>query len=540
MATNVPGVTFGNNGFVAPSGPAVLVGVQADFQAAFGGNLNPALNTPQGQLASSTAAVISNTYALFVYFTNQVDPAYASGRMQDAIARIYFLSRLPSEPTTIQLLCVGSQGTDIPLNTLVVDGEGNLYGCTEDTTLPSGGSATINFAALVPGPTAVPATVTIYQTILGWDTATVAGGVVGQDVETRQQFEARRALSVAKNALGTLPSILGAVLSVPGVLDAYVTDNSTGSPVTVGGYTLAANSLYVAVSGGEAAAVAQAIWSKKPPGCAYNGNTTVTVQDTNSGYSAPLPSYTVSFETPAPLPILFSVEIVGSPQVPSDAVSQVQQAIISAFQGNYVPTPRARIGSNIYASQYAGPVAALGNWALILTPVTVGSGNTPGATVVGIIVGTTLTVTAVDTGTLVLGQTVSGPGVLASTVIEAFVSGSGGTGTYTVNNSQTVGASFTGNGSGTNLTASAVTGVIAVGDTVVGTGVPSGTTILSQTSGTPGGAGVYVTSHATTSSGASLTAGPTLLAALANQALVSVGIAQEPTLAVNDIQVTIS
>jgi hypothetical protein len=67
--------------------------------------------------------------------------------------------------------------------------------------------------------------------------------------------------------------------------------------------------------------------------------------------------------------------------------------------------------------------------------------------------------------------------------------------------------SFTGTGSGTNLTAASVTGVIKVGDTISGTGVTAGTTIVSQTSGTTGGAGVYVTSAATTSSGDSLTAG---------------------------------
>lgn len=68
-------------------------------------------------------------------------------------------------------------------------------------------------------------------------------------------------------------------------------------------------------------------------------------------------------------------------------------------------------------------------------------------------------------------------------------------------------AAFTGTGSGTNLTTTSVTGIIKVGDTVTGTGVPAATTIVSQTSGTTGGAGVYVTSAATTSSSASLTSG---------------------------------
>ncbi|MES2351897.1 MAG: hypothetical protein V4641_30360 [Pseudomonadota bacterium] len=68
-----------------------------------------------------------------------------------------------------------------------------------------------------------------------------------------------------------------------------------------------------------------------------------------------------------------------------------------------------------------------------------------------------------------------------------------------------IGSTFTATGSGTNLTTSAVTGLISVGDTISGTGVPVGTTIVSQTSGTTGGAGVYVTSVATTASAATVT-----------------------------------
>lgn len=67
-------------------------------------------------------------------------------------------------------------------------------------------------------------------------------------------------------------------------------------------------------------------------------------------------------------------------------------------------------------------------------------------------------------------------------------------------------ATFTGTGSGKNLTVSSVTGIIGVGEVLSGTGIPSGTIVASQSTGTPGGAGVYVTSVATTSNGASLTA----------------------------------
>jgi phage tail sheath gpL-like len=68
----------------------------------------------------------------------------------------------------------------------------------------------------------------------------------------------------------------------------------------------------------------------------------------------------------------------------------------------------------------------------------------------------------------------------------------------------------TGSGSGTTLTISAITsGSIVIGATVTGTGVPVGTTVVSQQSGTTGGVGVYTTSNPTTASAAALTfAGP--------------------------------
>jgi microcystin-dependent protein len=67
------------------------------------------------------------------------------------------------------------------------------------------------------------------------------------------------------------------------------------------------------------------------------------------------------------------------------------------------------------------------------------AGNTSTVAVVtGSIATTTLTVTAVTSGTLRIGQVISGTGVTANTVISGFISGSGGAGTYSVDTSQTV------------------------------------------------------------------------------------------------------
>jgi hypothetical protein len=61
-----------------------------------------------------------------------------------------------------------------------------------------------------------------------------------------------------------------------------------------------------------------------------------------------------------------------------------------------------------------------------------------------------------------------------------------------------------GTASGANLTMTSVTGTIVIGAEISGLGVPAGTVILNQQSGTTGGAGVYTTDQPTTASAAPL------------------------------------
>lgn len=63
---------------------------------------------------------------------------------------------------------------------------------------------------------------------------------------------------------------------------------------------------------------------------------------------------------------------------------------------------------------------------------TIGDGGTIGGSLTGSIAATTLTVTAVASGNLTLGQTISGSGITAGTKIVEFLTGAGQTGTYRV------------------------------------------------------------------------------------------------------------
>lgn len=122
--------------------------------------------------------------------------------------------------------------------------------------------------------------------------------------------------------------------------------------------------------------------------------------------------------------------------------------------------------------------------------------------------GTTLTVTSVSSGTIAIGQSLYGIGILPETVITALGSGSGGTGTYTINRSQTVastslssatvGARVTATIAGTTMTVSAVAaGALHIGQTIQGAGVTLGTIITAFGTGS-GGIGTYTLSVAST------------------------------------------
>ena len=374
--TSVPQIAFTPQGPIIPNDTDILAGVQIDINYAFGGGVNPALNTPQGQLASSIAAIISDKDAEIALICNQVDPQYATGRFQDAIGRMYFLTRLPASATAVACILTGAVGAIIPAGTKAQDTSGNTYTLSGTVTIGSGGTVMSSWQNTATGPIACPAnTLTkVGQAVNGWDAINnPTDGVVGQNVESPAEFELRRQNSVAGNSRGSVQAIQAAVFAVANVLDVYVIDNPSGNTVNTGstGYPMLPHSLYVGVVGGIDADVAQAIWLKKDAGCDYNGNTTVVVAD-NINYSAPFPQYTVKFNRPTSTPVLFAVSIVNSPTLPANIAALIKAAIIAQFNGTTGLVP-ARIGSAVTGSSYYGAVI----------------GVAPNITALSILVGTT-------------------------------------------------------------------------------------------------------------------------------------------------------
>lgn len=286
--TSVPQVSLSATGYTMPQSSAILAGEQEDISTALGGSVDYNGSNVASQIATTNTAVISNTYASFLALANGIDPAYATGRMLDAICRIYFLTRIPAESTVVQVTCSGLPNTQIPVTALIQDANGYLYNCTQPSQIPASGSIVLQFQNQAQGPIPCGAqTFTIYQAIPGWDSAiSTADGALGSAVETNQAFRQRRASSVAGNSVNMLQSIRGALLgntaagaqNVPGILDCYTTENPAKYPISynptaqvVGSITGSTLTVTSVVSG--AVAVGQSVNLTPTGGFAISGVT---------------------------------------------------------------------------------------------------------------------------------------------------------------------------------------------------------------------------------------------------------------------------
>jgi hypothetical protein len=183
--------------------------------------------------------------------------------------------------------------------------------------------------------------------IAGWDTIdNASAGALGNDVEPRAVFEARRILSVAKNSHGSRLSLQGAIYDVDGVLDCLVLENREDTPQTVQGITMMSHSVAICVYGGSDTDIAETIYNKLDAGCGTNGGTLVTYTSEDGVAN------TYRIVRPYPTPIYIKVTLNETSTTPSTIISDVKNAILSDFNGNDVNSGNLRrgMGQTIYAS----------------------------------------------------------------------------------------------------------------------------------------------------------------------------------------------
>lgn len=97
-------IDFTENGPVVPDTATVRDAVETDWQAAFDNRLNPDPATPQGQLITSETAIVQDKNSQLLFLSNMFNPETAEGIYQDALAKIYFLTRQAAVPRSSPVL----------------------------------------------------------------------------------------------------------------------------------------------------------------------------------------------------------------------------------------------------------------------------------------------------------------------------------------------------------------------------------------------------------------------------------------------------
>lgn len=541
MTTNVPTLVFTATGGVMPTDAEILAGAQQDINAAFGGNLNGALETPQGMLASSEAAVISAAYSTLLALANYVDPAFATGRFQDAIGRIYFMTRKTPMATVIQVTCSGLTDLVIPAGSLVRDPAGYIYASDLAATIPSGGSVQVQFTCQTVGAVSVPSSVAIYETLSGWDSATFISGVQGYDVENRAAFELRRQSSVAANANNQNAAVLGAVLKVSGVVSAYVTDNYNKYPIAANPDALVTGSItgtVLTVATGTGVKVGQFV-----SGVGVQDGTYIVSLGTGTGGTG---TYNVNINQNVPSETLQ----LGGKQINSNSLyvcvsggtpASVAAAIWSkknpgcGFTGNTTET--------VYdtSSQYGSPGIPyqVSYQTALNTPIfiAVSIRNSP------FVPSNAATLIQNAIINAFSGADGGAPAWIGSTVLNSrYSSPIMALGSWVqlvsvllVSSAGTPDTVFTGSISGTTLTVTSVTsGTLTQGMGLVGTNVSGGTLLGAQLTGTAGGVGTYAVNTSQTAASASING------YLINKYQQTVGIDQMPVTSASYISVSIN
>lgn len=350
-------LTFEDTGLVAPETADIREDVGGEFIRVFEREGDPPLNieptTPAGQLVDVVVGEIEAVNAGFLYLASQFDPATADGRFQDALAYIYFLNRKLSEPSIVTCQVTGLPGTVIPYGAVVQAQNGYQLICTASVTIGDTGQAETTFRSTQYGPIDfAPHSVTQIITITpGWDSVdNETAGVAGRIIETRGEFETRRAASVAANAHGSTSAIYGALANIDGVIDLQVLENVGPFPVVKYGVTVPGHGITVCIYGGEDADIAEWIYRKKDNGADTGGNTDIVYADAD--YHNAVYNYKIM----RPEPVNFWINVVlGAGDPPSGAVvAALKQALFNDFYGLNV-NPRVGLATNVYASRFYCP-----------------------------------------------------------------------------------------------------------------------------------------------------------------------------------------
>jgi uncharacterized phage protein gp47/JayE len=263
------------------------------FQTIYGADINVDSNSPDGQIINLFAQTVIDNLELLVDAYSAMDPELATGVNLDKSVALNGILRDPASYTTTPVLVTVNQALTLTgLDALIANPEAivyavqdankNVFQLVTTKVFAVAGSDTLTFKAQEPGAISVlPNTITEQNTpqlgVTSVNNPTVSGTSEGLDEETDLSLKIRRSKMFKLAATGPADAIEAALLAVIGVTDVMVVENDTDAKVD----GVDAYSIQCIVNGGAEEDIAQAIYSKKAPGCGMTGGKTYVLTRNN-------------------------------------------------------------------------------------------------------------------------------------------------------------------------------------------------------------------------------------------------------------------
>lgn len=377
MATTYPlptlACTVSSAGISAPSYADIYASLQASFQSIYGADSVITPDSQDGQMLAIVAKAIADANSATIAVFNSYAPSTAQGAALSNAVKINGLVRNVSSFSTAALDLVGVVGSIIN-NGIVGDANNNRWALPATVVIPTTGTITVSATCQSPGAVEAPAN-SINQILtpsLGWQTATnPAAASPGSPVETDAQLRQRQTTSVALPSLTVLQGITGAIAALTGVVEVVGYENDTG---VVDSNGLPAHSIAMVVMGGDVAAIANAIYSKKTPGAYTAGTTSEIITD---AYGL---NHTIRFYIPTQEQIKVQVTLHPLTGYTSAIGAQVLQSITDYINA-------LKIGQSVYLTRLYLPAQLYGGLgsetfelqgvAISVVPGAVGSADIP-------------------------------------------------------------------------------------------------------------------------------------------------------------------
>ena len=358
------------NGPVVPSFLTYQATLVQKYLSIYPANASLTASDADYQWISAVALMFSDLAQFGAAVLNAFGLFSNSGVGQDAQYANLGIQRLPATASTVSVTLTGTSGTVIT-NGTVYDTAGNVWNLPASVTIGVSGNVTVTATAQNTGPiTAAANTVTgIGTPTAGWTGVTnAAQASPGTDPETDAAFRARAVISTLLPSQTTFNATLAAVAAVAGVTRSTGYNNPND---TTDSYGNPPHSITMVVQGGEATAIAQAIYDNYGLGADTNGTTTVNVTDSQSGQVQPI-SFDIATETT--IYVTLNVAALAQP-VTSATETAIQNAIVSYLNS-------LNIGQVVsIAALYATAMGQAGNLAQPnFSVITLYAGTTPSPT----------------------------------------------------------------------------------------------------------------------------------------------------------------